>query len=266
MSRIVTVCGKPRHIRGWRPDSPDPRDRSLAVPAGEPLPPLVDLRAQCGPVVDQEYVGSCTANATASAMTFLGKRENKTDLFSRLFIYAMTRKIEGTPLFEDSGSEIRNAMKSLSTYGVPYEVDWPYIAARYSVSPPETVLRRAKEHRALMYYRCPNLYTMKASLFQGFPVVIGFAVPDNMMSDECAKTGIVMPPKPGESFSGGHAVLAVGYNDDFEYEHEKGAVLCQNSWGTEWGQQGFFWIPASFWSGGLGALATDCWTLRRANT
>ncbi len=115
-----------------------------------------------------------------------------------------------------------------------------------------------------MYYRCPNLDTLKASLFQGFPVVIGFSVPDNMMSEECANTGIVLPPEATEGYQGGHAVLAVGYDIHFKCGKEAGAVLCQNSWGIGWGIQGYFWIPMSFWHGGQGALASDCWTIRRA--
>jgi C1A family cysteine protease len=265
VSRYYDIAGVRRHLKGWRPDMPDPRDRALSVPENFALPAAVDLRPKCPPVVDQGSLGSCTANAGATAMAFLGKRANHSRSYSRLFLYAMTRIIEGTPLSEDSGAEIRDVMKALSTYGIPLEEDWPYDTSRYTVKPSEAVMATALEHKALMYYRCPNLYTLKASLFQGFPVSFGFAVPDNMMTDECANTGIVLPPARGESFSGGgHAVLAVGYDINFECGNQRGAVLCQNSWGTGWGIQGYFWLPMTFWSGNLGALATDCWTIRRS--
>lgn len=264
MSRYINVGGVDRHMKGWRPDKPDPRDKMFSVPETFTLPDSVDLRPQCPPVVDQGQIGSCTANSSSSAMAFLERKSKQDALFSRLFIYAKTRDIEGTPLSEDSGAEIRDVMKALSTYGVPYESEWPYDISQFSVEPPTQVAQDALAHKAVLYYRCPNLFALKASLHQGFPVVIGFAVPQNMMSDQCASTGILLPPAPGEQFVGGHAVLAVGYDVNFKCGSATGAVLCQNSWGTGWGIDGYFWIPMSFWEGGASALASDCWTIRRA--
>ena len=56
----------------------------------------------------------------------------------------------------------------------------------------------------------------------------------------------------------------MGYDVNFMCGSEKGAVLCQNSWGTGWGLSGYFWIPMSYFTGGIGALVHDCWTIRRA--
>lgn len=264
MSRLVNVAGVDRHMKGWRPDKPDPRDKFFAAAAPVvDLPDAVDLRAECPPVVDQGQIGSCTANSSSSALAFLEKKGKKAELYSRLFIYSMTRLFEGVPLTEDPGAEIRDVMKVLSTWGAPYETAWPYDMSKFKEEPSFGAKESATHHKAVMYYRCPSLYTLQASLHQGFPVVIGFSVPDNMMSARCTRTGIVLPPAAGESFDGGHAVLAVGYDKHFMCGMEKGAVLCQNSWGTGWGIDGFFWLPQSFWFGGTGALASDCWTIRR---
>ncbi len=84
------------------------------------------------------------------------------------------------------------------------------------------------------------------------------------MSDQCSKTGIVLPPAPGEAFDGGHCVKAVGYDIRQMCGNAQGGVLCKNSWGTGWGLAGYFWLPMSFWSGGAGALVSDCWSIRRA--
>ena len=196
MTRIVDVAGVPRHMKGWKPDRPDPRDKLFAVPQTFTLPDTADLRPMCPPVVDQGRIGSCTANSSSSALAFLERKAKSDVLFSRLFIYAKTREIEGTPLSEDSGAAIRDVMKVFSTYGAPYESDWPYIESKFSQEPPADVAQKALAHKALIYYRCPDLFTLKASLHQGFPVVIGFSVPDNLFSNECAETGILMPPAP----------------------------------------------------------------------
>ena len=47
-------------------------------------------------------------------------------------------------------------------------------------------------------------------------------------------------PSPRESVVGGHAVLAVGYDD-------RGSVFrMRNSWGTKWGMKGYFTMPYAY--------------------
>jgi len=69
-----------------------------------------------------------------------------------------------------------------------------------------------------------------------------------------ARTGQVPMPAPGEVPVGGHAVMAVGYDD------KRQAYLCQNSWSTAWGEQGFFWMPYAYL--GDAQLTRDLWTIR----
>jgi len=62
-------------------------------------------------------------------------------------------------------------------------------------------------------------------------------------------------PKTGEQPLGGHAVMAVGYDD------KKGCVLVRNSWGPHWGESGYFWMPYEFISNPN--LASDMWAITR---
>src|SRR5258706_12513512 len=139
MSRAALIAGTERNMHGWRRDKADPRDRHFTVVEGINLPASIDLRSECPPVVDQGNLGSCTANAGAAAMAFLEHRGQQDKYLSRLFIYAMTRVLENTPLSEDSGAEIRDVMKSLSVYGAPFETDWPYDISKFSIQPPADV-------------------------------------------------------------------------------------------------------------------------------
>jgi C1A family cysteine protease len=270
LSCYAVVAGGIRHLSGWKRDTPDHRDYRIPAPTAR-LPARTDLRPLCPPVGDQGPIGSCTANSSCEALEFLERMGPADRLFSRLFLYYYTRKAEGTPASADSGAQIRTALTVLGDIGVPYEQVWPDEAprTRFSVEPSADAKREAAKHRVLFYYRCPTLPTVKASLAQGFPVVFGFSVPDNMMTDRCAKDGLVYYPEPNEGFQGGHAVLAVGYDDARIIGTQHGAVLVQNSWGTSWGQEGYFWLPYPFFTNAdpfdpNSALATDCWTIRRA--
>jgi C1A family cysteine protease len=62
-------------------------------------------------------------------------------------------------------------------------------------------------------------------------------------------------PKPTENVLGGHAVLAVGYDDS------KSAVLVRNSWGSGWGLNGYFWLPYDYITNPN--LADDMWAISR---
>jgi C1A family cysteine protease len=62
----------------------------------------------------------------------------------------------------------------------------------------------------------------------------------------------------------GHAIVAVGYNDRKRIKNTKcnktttGALLIRNSWGTEWGDEGYGWMPYEYVEN---KLALDFWSL-----
>jgi C1A family cysteine protease len=70
-----------------------------------------------------------------------------------------------------------------------------------------------------------------------------------------ARTGKLNMPKPGEKVLGGYAVMAVGYND----KHKRFTI--RNSWGTDWGKQGYFTMPYAYLDDR--DLSDDFWTIRR---
>ena len=96
---------------------------------------------------------------------------------------------------------------------------------------------------------------MRTCLAAGYPFVFGFTVYESFESQEVANTGIVKMPKRGEQALGGHAVLAVGYND------AKQTFLVRNSWGEDWGMSGYFTLPYKYLSNRN--LSDDFWTIRR---
>jgi len=244
---------------GWKPDIPDVRDYHYAKlnKVSATLPSLVDLRSQCPSVLDQGELGSCTANSIANCHKFVQVKEGHKNPIqpSRLFIYYNERVIEGT-VKEDSGAEIRDGFKTLATQGVCAEASWPYNIAKFASKPTATCYKSGLAHVAVQYQRLNNvnLNELKSCLAAGYPFVYGFSVYESFESDEVARTGIVPLPQTTEQLLGGHAVLCVGYNDATQ------RFIVMNSWGTGWGEKGFFEIPYNYLTNTN--LADDFWTLR----
>lgn len=242
-----------RHY-GWKPDLPDQRDYSFSAPPRH-LPPAVDLRPECPPVFDQGNLGSCTANAIANAHLFAQFKENEVPVTpSRLFIYFNERDIEGT-VNHDSGAEIRDGFKSIAHAGVCPESEWPYRVTKFAQRPTAKCFTDAKKHLAVQYQRITQtIAQLKGCLADGFPFVFGFTVYDSFESDAVAQSGVLNLPAKSEKPLGGHAVLCVGYDESSQ------RFLVMNSWGTEWGQKGFFTMPYQYVLNSN--LADDIWTLR----
>jgi len=248
-----------KYSYGWVPDLPDHRDFLFAAPLENlaSLPASVDLRPQCPKeVYDQGNLGSCTANAIAGALEFEQmKQALKAFTPSRLFIYYNERVIEHT-VNTDSGAQIRDGMKSVGSIGAPPETDWPYDVSKFAEKPPkDPAFKDARLGKALQYQRVPQvLNQMKGCLASGYPFVYGFTVYESFESDQVAKTGAAPMPAAGEKVLGGHAVVAVGYDDASQ------RFISRNSWGPGWGMDGYFTIPYAYLTDGN--LADDFWTVR----
>lgn len=258
---------------GWVPDLPDARDHLYAAPPEvlTSLPPSVDVRPQAAamtPIYDQGKIGSCTANAIAAAFEFDVMKQGLADFKpSRLFIYYNERQIEGD-VGTDSGAAIRDGVKSVAQQGVCAEAEWPYVPTPATVEggpwpvgavpaeqPPARCYTDALANTVASYRRVVrSLPQFKGCLAHGYPFVLGFSVYESFESDKVAADGVVPLPAPGENLLGGHAVLAVGY-DDVEQR-----FTCRNSWGPGWGDGGYFTLPYAYLTDR--GLSSDFWTLR----
>ncbi|HEY8809859.1 MAG TPA: C1 family peptidase [Solirubrobacterales bacterium] len=244
---------------GWVPDLPDGRDLLYAAPPTtlDALPRRVDLRSKCPPVYNQGRLGSCTANAIAAALEFdqIKQRQKKVFTPSRLFIYYNERAIEGT-VDSDSGAMIRDGVKTVANQGACRENVWPYKIGAFTKKPSSASYAEAKRYQALQYQRVtPALGQLKGCLASGYPFVFGFAVYESFESAKVTRTGHAPMPKAKESLLGGHAVLAVGYDEQRQW------FICRNSWGPKWGMRGYFTLPYPYLV--QPSLSSDFWTIRR---
>lgn len=243
---------------GWAPDLPDQRDHMYGAPTAvlAKLPPKKDLRPGCPPVYDQGQLGSCTANAIAGAIQFDQKKQGIAVFMpSRLFVYYNERAMEGT-VTSDSGAQIRDGIKTIGTFGACPEPEWPYDIAKFADKPTPPCYQAGKKCEALSYQRLvsTNLNQLKGCIASGYPFVFGFTVYESFESPEVAKTGQLNMPGPKEKTVGGHAVLAVGYDDSI------GRFIVRNSWAKNWGIKGYFTMPYAYITSEN--LADDFWTVR----
>jgi C1A family cysteine protease len=242
---------------GWRPDLPDARDHANTAPRRAILPKSVDRRPGCPPVYDQGNLGSCTANAVGAALQFDQIKQGEAAFVpSRLFIYYNERVMEGS-VTQDSGAEIRDGVKSVNKLGAPPESLWPYRIGKFAQKPPAKSYTEALKHQSIEYQRVTRTLTQfRGCLAAGFPFVFGFTVYESFESATVEKTGVVPMPKSGDQVLGGHAVLAVGYDD------ASNRFIVRNSWGASWGQAGYFTMPYDYLM--QAGLSSDFWTIRRA--
>jgi C1A family cysteine protease len=243
---------------GWNADLPDGRDFMYAAPEEvlAKLPEQVDLRPQCPPVYDQGQLGSCTANAIGGALEFDQIKQGKPSPFtpSRLFIYYNERAIENT-IDSDSGAQIRDGVKSVNKLGAPPETDWPYDITKFRDKPSDQAFAGGSANQAILYKRLTaTLGQLKGCLASGYPFVLGFTVYDYFESQQMAQSGHLQMPTASEQQVGGHAVLAVGYDESQQ------AFIIRNSWGPDWGLQGYFTMPYPYLL--QSTLASDFWTIR----
>lgn len=220
------VDWRDRHYTFARTDSP--RDR-------------VDLRLWASPIEDQLHLGSCVGQAIVGAYELLVNKIDKakfTDL-SRLFVYYNARLLDNAQ-DEDVGAYVRDGIKAINKYGVCNESEWPYLIEKFSHAPSIQSYEDAQRRLIKKYYRIQNIEDIVDALNADSPVVSGMNVYNSFYELDNGRTTILPMPRGDEHLIGGHAVTLVGY------DLPKQLFLARNSFGVDWGDNGYFWVPFDY--------------------
>lgn len=287
-----------RLAMGWLPDYPDFRDLTVeqdnvsirlqglgqtdsikemlskagaTIVSKATLPKSVSLISWFSPIEDQEELGSCTANAGVGLVEYFERRAfGKHIDASRLFLYKATRNLMQEK--GDTGAFLRTTMGALVLFGVPPEEYWPYKIANFDKEPTAFCYAFAQNYQPMSYYRLDPpgtpadtlLNRIKTNLAAGLPSMFGFTVYSSIV--QAGENGGKIPyPTKGDKIEGGHAIIVAGYDDKMKIKNTSvggsettGAFLIRNSWGTDWGDNGYGWLPYEYV---LKGLADDWWSL-----
>lgn len=261
---------------GYVPDIPDIRDFTLRD-IQEELPKLetngidklVDNRKWCSPIFNQSTQGACTGASAVAMFEYMERKANNRHVDGSVsFVYYNSRVNAGFDVRSDTGSYIRSTIQAIVDDGVAEEKRFPYNPKVWSLKPSEEVYRKASRFRATKYLRLDDttndlINRMRSMVYTGFPINFGFGVYE-CINDVTKNVPVIPYPSKGEKQLGGHAVTIVGYDDEAPSRNKrdgnqtKGAFLIQNSWGTGWGNNGFFYMPYKYFETGL---ALDVWTI-----
>jgi len=268
---------------GWIPDYPDFRDytekteevKSVLEPTGvlraKSLPVSVDHREWCSSIEDQGILGSCTAHAGVGIIEYYERKAFGRHIdASRLFLYKVTRNL--MKMKGDTGAYLRTTMGAMVLFGVPPEEYWPYMDDEkgFDQEPSSFCYAFAQNYQTLKYFTHDPpgtkseeiLRKIKAYLIKGHPAMFGFTVYNSI--EQAGKTGRIPFPSSKERIEGGHAVVAIGYDDKMKIKNKYGgvetigALLIRNSWGKGWGEGGYGWLPYEYI---LKGLAEDFWSV-----
>lgn len=230
------------------PDKHDPRDHIAMSAAPGTAFQSVDLRQWMPPIRDQGQEGACTAFAGTRLLSWLLNRfQGRSLVFSPQFLYRAERIIEGD-VDQDGGAQSRTMMAVMRDTGVCLEASDPYSDQGWQTPTTHSQLAEAQHYRIGAFHRIPDLYTLRSVLASGYPASLAIPVYESFETNAVAQTGMVPMPKDHEALLGYHEVCVAGMDED------RKLLLVANSWGSGWGDKGYFWLPYEYWP-----LVSDSW-------
>ena len=249
------------------------------------LPKQVDLKPWFSPVKKQGAKPTCTAHAGTALMEYFqnrlygllsGNEPNYQKTLSWRFLYKVTRNLMGKKevvggnITETDGATIRDTLKAMSLFGIPKDGKngkeyWENADEEIIEEPSAFLYAHAQNYQANKYFRLDScddsskvLAQIRIAIAAGFSAI--FALDDAAILEKYPDNKVAVLKDEQDFHQGGHALVAVGYDDNKEFDghKKKGGFSIRNSWNEKWGDNGYGWLPYDYV---LNGNATDWWSL-----
>ena len=214
--------------------------------------PSIDLREKFNSIKNQGQQGSCLAFSITSIFEYILKLNQAKEYdLSEAFLYYNSRALDNTgdiSVDTDLGSRFKPAMLSLQQLGIALEKFCQYDDSIHNLKPSEDAYQDALCRRLTKAQNVNiNVEDIKSALSDGFPVAISV----NLYPSFHTNNGYIPMPSQkeiDEQNSGDakkekhsrHAMVITGYSDELKM------FVVRNSWGIEWGDKGYCYIPYSY--------------------
>lgn len=194
---------------------------------------------------NQGQTGTCVGwSSSYAGRTILEAKANdwadKNVIGQNIFSPGYVYKLISTDPTCQNGTFVHEALAVLEQKGAPKLKDMPTTCVP---SIPSNMHNLAANYKIKGFARLFEMnatnsqviQSTKKSIVNGNPVIIGMRCADSFFNAK----GAWNPTEDPNANFGGHAMCVIGY-DDNQYG---GAFEVQNSWGTDWGNGGYIWIP-----------------------
>ena len=174
---------------------------------------------------------------------------------SRMYLYSRSRQLEGTYNNDASiGAWPVSGLRVLRGWGCPPEELWPYVGDASLWPPkeePANIDNYAKENRIFAYQRVKSSGDCKLVLVSGLSSIVCAVEITRQWFD--ANSGEITMPRNDEEIIGSHCIVLAGH------DYMKKTFTFANSWGTEWGDEGYGYLPYEY----VDSLLEEAWVMIR---
>ena len=217
-----------------------------------------DLSGKFTSIKNQGQQGSCLSFTLTSIFEYMLRMSNAVDTdLSEAFLYYNAREMDSTGDVDstvDRGSRFHPAIGSLSKFGIALERFCPYDEGVYDRRPSDEAYADAEKRKLIKALNVNiTVNDFKSALVDGYPIAASFILCESFFQNQTQSTGYVSMPTSeeidkalGQDGEGEqhkhtcHAMAIVGFSDQLQM------FLVRNSWGDDWGDNGYCYVPYSY--------------------
>ena len=223
------------------------------------IPASADLSKWDPPVGNQGPVGSCASWATGYYYRYWLRNHatGETSTFAPMYLYSQIVAYYDNGL--DQGSSFAENFDIMESEGIPHADDYSYSDTDYSDLPTAADDAAAAPYKTtsateLYYYGYgnENQIAIESSIASSEPALLRIPLYDSFWSVSTTNP-MVNVPAGGEVFHGYHAVFASKYDAQ--------GVWIENSWGSDWGDNGWAELSWDF----VNNYSTEGWNITSAD-